>query len=395
MKVFAVIGANFGDEGKGAITDFLADDKSCVVRFNGGAQAGHTVVAPDGRRHVFHHLGAGTLRGASTFLSRFFIVNPIIFAKEWNILSDKSCEPDVTIDPDALVTTPIDMILNQAIERKRGDRRHGSCGVGINETVERGLKAEFRIVFKDLADKPSLGDKILRIMKEYAPMRAAELGVELPDFYNQPAIWLQWTNACEFMIKKTWVRNFNELLSSFRVTDKIIFEGAQGLGLDQAWGNFPHVTRSNTGSHNVLQLCEEAGLKDLEIFYTTRTYFTRHGDDPSFICIGKPYDRIVDETNVKNDHQGEIRYSWFDLPEFTKRVIVDESTRAGYKVNATTCLAITCIDQLPADMRVKYFDGSLLTSRNAMDFIVDIERSINSKRTIVGCGPTRDTTAWL
>src|SRR5262249_552775 len=80
----AVIGANFGDEGKGLAVDAIValDPDAAVIRFNGGAQAGHTVVAEDGRRHVFSHFGAGTLRGAATFLSRFFVVQPSIFARE-------------------------------------------------------------------------------------------------------------------------------------------------------------------------------------------------------------------------------------------------------------------------------------------------------------------------
>jgi len=75
-----VIGANYGDEGKGAAVDRLATEAGAqclVVRFNGGAQAGHTVETPDGRRHVFSHFGAGSFAGARTFLSRFFVSNPI------------------------------------------------------------------------------------------------------------------------------------------------------------------------------------------------------------------------------------------------------------------------------------------------------------------------------
>ena len=73
-----VIGANFGDEGKGLMTDFLSEPEGVVVRFNGGAQAGHTVTEPGGTRHVFHHYGAGAFKGASTFLSRHFVSNPLL-----------------------------------------------------------------------------------------------------------------------------------------------------------------------------------------------------------------------------------------------------------------------------------------------------------------------------
>lgn len=141
--ISVVIGANYGDEGKGLVTDFLSNSETLVVRFNGGAQAGHTVVTPEGQRHVFHHIGSGALRGAATLLSRFFIVNPFIFLKE---VKELGFEPTVSIDPRASVTTPYDMLLNQAVERKRGEERHGSCGLGINETVTRSASLDRKSV---------------------------------------------------------------------------------------------------------------------------------------------------------------------------------------------------------------------------------------------------------
>src|SRR3954469_646850 len=91
-----VIGANFGDEGKGLLTDYYAalageegyPVRAYVIRFNGGAQAGHTVVTPgEGKRHIFSHFGSGALAGATTFLSRFFVVNPIFFRNECKALN--------------------------------------------------------------------------------------------------------------------------------------------------------------------------------------------------------------------------------------------------------------------------------------------------------------------
>ena len=84
-----VIGANFGDEGKGLVTDYLCSQGAgVVVRFNGGAQAGHTVVTPEGERHVFRHFGSGTFLGVPTFLSQFFVCNPILFFEERKQLID-------------------------------------------------------------------------------------------------------------------------------------------------------------------------------------------------------------------------------------------------------------------------------------------------------------------
>ena len=109
----AVIGAAWGDEGKGLLTDALARPDTLVVRFNGGAQAGHTVTAPDGRRHVFHGVGSGTFRGAATFLSRFHVHNPLLHGEEVAQLRRLGLHPRVLADPQGMVTTPWDMMLNQ------------------------------------------------------------------------------------------------------------------------------------------------------------------------------------------------------------------------------------------------------------------------------------------
>ena len=83
-----VIGANFGDEGKGKLTDYYTKnaDNCIVVCSNGGAQRGHTVLKSDGTRHVFHHFGSGTLNGADTYLPEDFILNPLVFREEWEEL---------------------------------------------------------------------------------------------------------------------------------------------------------------------------------------------------------------------------------------------------------------------------------------------------------------------
>ena len=121
-----VIGAQFGDEGKGRLIDAYAaplGSQALVIRFNGGAQAGHTVVTPEGMRHVFSHIGSGALVGAATFLSRFFVCHPMLFRKEIESLAIQGVQPDVYVDPQSPVTTPYDMMLNQIIERERVDPR--------------------------------------------------------------------------------------------------------------------------------------------------------------------------------------------------------------------------------------------------------------------------------
>lgn len=133
-----VIGANFGDCGKGLMTDYFSQKpNSIVVCSNGGAQRGHTVTTPDGIRHVFHHFGSGTFNHASTYLSENFIVNPIIFKQEYDELMNLGYIPNVYINQNCMLTTPFDMMANQIIEENRGKNKHGSCGLGIFETIKR------------------------------------------------------------------------------------------------------------------------------------------------------------------------------------------------------------------------------------------------------------------
>ena len=101
MQVKAVIGAAFGDEGKGSCTAFLSNPSTLVVRYNGGAQAGHTVIH-NGARHVFHHFGSGSFKGAATYLSRHFLVNPLLWQNELTELLELGIDPVLYINSSAL-----------------------------------------------------------------------------------------------------------------------------------------------------------------------------------------------------------------------------------------------------------------------------------------------------
>ena len=137
MEIKAVIGANYGDEGKGLVTDFLVEKalkskKNClVVLNNGGAQRGHTVIRSK-IRHVFHHFGSGTLQKVPTFISGLFIINPIVFMDEYKELVKYGVYPKAYISENAIVSTPYDMIINHIVSMYR--KVHNSCGLGIWET---------------------------------------------------------------------------------------------------------------------------------------------------------------------------------------------------------------------------------------------------------------------
>jgi adenylosuccinate synthase len=344
-RAFPVIGSSWGDECKGAIADYLCarEDARMVVRFNGGAQAGHTVVTPKGRRHVFHHFGAGTLYGAQTYLSEDFICNPILFCQELEILKD--CNPLVSVDQRCYVTTPYDMIINQMLERKRGLLRHGSCGLGINETIVR-CEAYEKLTVGQLSDKVKRREIFDRIRFISTPARMQSLGLE-PDstfamLIKSEKLASDFDSAVDVFLANTYIAG-PELLASFKT---IVFEGAQGLALDQNnTRDFPYLTHSNTGLQNVVKLCEAARVTELFPHYVTRCYSTRHGAGPfPGEIAGLPYIDIEDDTNVTGQYQGALRFAPLHIESLSERIKKDISFASRMEGEVT--LAVTCLDQM-------------------------------------------------
>jgi adenylosuccinate synthase len=322
MRARAVIGASFGDEGKGLVTDYLcAQGAGMVVRFNGGAQAGHTVVTPDGRRHVFSHFGSGTLYGVPTFLSQFFACNPIAFFRELKELKALGLAPIVYAHPDCLVTTFADMMINQTLEDRRGDKRHGSVGVGVNETIERSQVPELKITMSDLWNRIStLESRLGEICEKYAAYRTGKAIAE--------------PKMIEVFLDCCW--QFAEQVHPLGIAQckDPVFEGAQGLLLDQNNAEyFPHLTRSNTGIKNVRTLCAQAKIDMVEPYYVSRTYLTRHGAGP----LPGEDARLsyADDTNFDHPYQGRLRFAPLDERALRARCAKDSG--GDYRLVLTHC----------------------------------------------------------
>lgn len=341
-----VLGANYGDEGKGKVVDFLCArlaGEKVVVRHNGGSQAGHTVVAPDGRRHVFSHFGAGSFAGAGTYLAKHFVCNPLLFWREHRQLRDLGVEPVVGIDPRCFVTTPYDMLINQAVEDARADRRHGSVGVGFGETIERNNYPGFQLWKADLADEKKLIEKMRLIRDRWMPLRCEQLKIEpLPK--SDPRL------SDELLVKAieatiAFDRATIAAGAEFLDGKAVVFEGAQGLALDMDGKNFPHVTRSNTGLKNVLPLARVLGL-ELDVVYVSRPYLTKHGAGP-LPGEYEPPSTIRDETNGEHPYQGRLRFGHIDFPALRERIFGDLALAAPADLPCS--VALTCVDQVAVD----------------------------------------------
>lgn len=342
MKAMAVIGAAFGDEGKGHVVDYLCEDRpnlSTVVRFNGGAQAGHTVELANGQRHVFHHFGSGTLRGAATHLSEFFIVNPLLWKKEWKEIPTTGHSN--TMHYDCPLTTPYDMLVNQEAEQARGSARHGSCGAGVNETVTRNEIPKYRTTASDLIAPSVLKHKLETIRDYYAVRRLVSLTALPPsetfmERLNSDRILEDYLAICKEMLERYSFQNYTGR------SPKMVFEGAQGLLLDEKHWFFPHVTRSRTGLRNVITILQREGINELDVYYVMRTYMTRHGVG-SFPTedLGMSF---PDATNVDNRFQGVLRFGKLDY-ELIRQAITMDLGCVPPNIKVRAGIALNHVDQ--------------------------------------------------
>ena len=353
MQGSVVIGANYGDEGKGLMTDYLCRKHAAdlVVRFNGGAQAGHTVETPDGRRHVFQHIGSGYFAGVPTYLSKFFVSNPILFRQEYQHL-DIPSSYNIFVDPKSQITTPFDMIANQIKERHRGASRHGSCGVGFGETLDRVEDEGIYLTYADLTravqtnDWQSVLDTVRVIAEWWAQSLAPLARPDLEDLFS--FLTSSETMTGHFLSDLQFFVGHTIETKTLPSVSHIIFEGAQGLALDQHMGNFPYVTRSNTGIQNVIDLQRQFGFDLTNIVYVTRSYLTRHGADPYF--KEEPFPASVyDTTNVPHSFQGTLRYSRLSFGDVQSRIRLDMRAHAPQYMDAGIVqAAVTHLDQIDA-----------------------------------------------
>jgi len=308
-----VLDLGYGDAGKGTVVDWLCSSGSgrapgggpvhTVVRFNGGAQAGHNVVTTDGRQHTFAQFGSGTFTpGVRTHLSRFVLVDPLALAAEAGHLAAlgvRDALDRLTVDRDALLTTAYHRAANRARELARGSHRHGSCGMGIGETAS--------YAFQYPADAPRVADcassrMLRRKLETLIDRLTAELGAldgppvaDLCDAYRAFAARVRLVDS--------------EYLHRVLRAGPVVFEGAQGVLLDEWRGFHPYTTWSTTTFDNALTLLAEAGETALRLG-VVRCYLTRHGPGP--FVTEDPTLELPEPHNRHGAWQGAFRAGHLD-----------------------------------------------------------------------------------
>jgi adenylosuccinate synthase len=335
MSNIVIIGTQWGDEGKGKIVDHLAEFADIVVRFQGGNNAGHTMVIK-GKQFISHLVPSGILQGKKCFLGNGMVIDPAVLIEEMDKLNQNNIDvsPEkLKISEKAHIIMPYHKMIDKAREYKKGDKKIGTTGRGIGPCYED--KATRRgIRFVDLIDPDVFKEKVNAIIDEK--------NFYLKDFLKSEII------DAEKMIEE--YDNYAKRLSPHAVNisvamqqaiksnKKILFEGAQGTHLDIDHGTYPYVTSSNTVAGNA---CNGAGVgpKDINgVIGIVKAYTTRVGAGP---FPSELFDEIGDRIQEKGAEFGATtgrkrRCGWLDT------VLL----RNAKHLNSPTGLVITKLDVL-------------------------------------------------
>jgi len=360
MKTQAVIGAAFGDEGKGKVISTLAalSDNPLIIRYCGGQQAGHHVVLRNGLDHVCSNFGSGTLQGFDTYWSKYCTVDPVAVLNELDVLKSKGISPFLYIDERCPITTPYDKAYNKETEK---NNQHGSCGVGVGQTIQRE-EDHYSLRISDLRHPSVFKIKLELLTKSYYHYQ----GLEIDDFIQ----------TCEELFECPNVLLVDRIPDA-KLYDNYIFEGSQGLLLDQEIGFFPHVTRANTGTKNILDM----GFTP-EIFLVTRVYQTRHGNGPMTNenwpsnNLPNPY-----EQNSDDGSQGKFRTSILDLDLLRYAISKDPYLYD----HGNLSLVITCLDLVKEYVVTR--EGNVLNLGNEEEFVARIGEELHIQHVYLSRNP--------
>ncbi len=350
MKASIVVDLGFGDSGKGITVDYLASKNpaaSLVVRFGGGHQVGHSVHIGE-RSHVFSNFGSASMRGVPTWFGPLCVVFPPAIVLEAQALA--AYGPQLFIHPLAMVASPWDIAWNRAREAVLG---HGSCGVGFGATVERNASG-IRLYAKDILFPWVFREKLQAIASWYRELAGRSGDHQFLHVWNDEAGSIDAGRFEEMCRSAASIFELAPLAPLAAKAGHLIFEGHQGIMLDQDNGIYPHLTWSSTGSKGALELLASDThfeLEGIDIYYVTRCYQTRHGTGP--MSHGDPVCLINTEaeSNIENKFQGRLRTSTLDTELLEYALLSDQCDLAqiwGRRLPLPRYhLVITCLDQLP------------------------------------------------
>jgi adenylosuccinate synthase len=423
-KNVVVIGTQWGDEGKGKLVDLLTEEAAAVVRFQGGHNAGHTLVI-NGEKTVLHLIPSGVLReGVQCMIGNGVVLCPEALLKEIKILENSGVpvRNRLKISEACALILPVHVAIDQAREIARGAKAIGTTGRGIGPAYEdkvarRGLRAG------DLLNSEEFAKRLQELVDYHNFMLVNYYHAE-PVSYDEI---LKNTLALGELIKPMLTDVGEELQVLQQQGDNILFEGAQGALLDIDHGTYPYVTSSNTTAGGA---ATGTGVGPLAIDYVlgiTKAYSTRVGNGPFPTEL---HDSYGEHLGVKGHEFGATtgrkrRCGWFDAVSMrksaqlnslsgiclTKLDVLDGLDKIGictaYKINnVVTEIAPLGADQYEAcEAIIEEMPGWQGTTagvtsfdqlpQNARNYIARIEALVGVKVTILSTGPDRNETIVL
>jgi adenylosuccinate synthase len=331
-----IIGTQWGDEGKGKIVDLLAEHADCVVRFQGGNNAGHTMVV-DGEQFISHLIPSGILQGKTCVIGNGLVVDPEVLLEEMDYLKKKGIDisPDnLKISEKAHLIMPYHKQIDMAREAAAGKNKEiGTTGRGIGPCYE-DKATRCGIRFVDLLDTEAFEEKVRAVCREK--------NFYLTQFFSQkpvdPEVIIAAYTAYRERLAPFVTNSSVYLNNSIKAGKQALFEGAQGTHLDIDHGTYPYVTSSNTVSGNA---CSGSGVGPKQIdgvVGIVKAYTTRVGKGPFPTEL---FDEIGDRIQKTGAEFGATtgrkrRCGWLDT------VIL----RNAVRLNSLTGLVVTKLDVL-------------------------------------------------
>ncbi len=363
MPNIVVVGAQWGDEGKGRIVDLIAEKVDVVVRYQGGSNAGHTIVT-NGQIIILHHIPSGILReGKLSVIGNGVVVDPQIFLEEIERLRAagyKVDEENLKLSDRAHVVMPYHKQVDIAREEKMGRNRIGTTGRGIGPVYEdkvarRGIKVG------DLLHPDSFSVRLRAVLEERNLYLTRVLQKEPLEFDRIFEEYIRYGEQIKGFVTDT-SKLLNDLIDRKK---SILFEGAQGALLDVDFGTYPYVTSSSAGSGGA---CTGTGVGPTKIdmvLGVAKAYTTRVGEGPFPSEVsGEIGEKLRESGGEYGSTTGRPRRcGWFDVV----------SLRYSVRVNGITAIALTKLDVLSKFNKIKICTAYKYRGEIIKDFPSHIE----------------------